>query len=568
MNKSISLKSLARKSATWLVAAAMTLALAGCAHLPESGSIQDGPEIQAGTSSDYLYYSPSSPEDGMTQSQVLTGFLNAATGPQNDFAIAREFLSPEISANWTPNKEVLIQQGSLSTSWGPGETATVNIAVSATVDADGHYRVEPSGTQRVLNYSFAKVKGQWRISSAPNAVVLIRPVFDVIYHAYSLYFFDHGFNYLVPDLRWFPSRTSTATRLVAAVIQGPSTWLSGAVETTMPVGTKLAIDAVTVEKDVAQVDLNSVALQSSQSRRQYFKAQLLATLRQIAGVNRVQILIDRSPQKISDYVPASAASKALAPVVLSDGQLRQVSSPSTSQLTSASKYATQLGASQFALSADLGSLALKTPAGIYQVQLGQVGAVPVLADSRQQMLDPKFDRRGFLWTTAKQANGLIQVKPPAGEPLWIRASWLKDARVGDFALSAEGSRIAFTVQRAGHATHIEIGAVIRNRAGVPIGIGPAYPLKDSGGIPRSLDWSGENQLVALMSAPDGQTSVTTFSIGGDFKVLGQIQGGVRVIAGDSGSNVYVIDKDGSLLQYRGYAWNPVAHRVDAAHMVN
>lgn len=65
----------------------------GCAQLPTSGDIETGPDIKSSLENDYLYYSPQGPEDAATQEQILLGFLNAGTGPQNDYAIAREYLS-------------------------------------------------------------------------------------------------------------------------------------------------------------------------------------------------------------------------------------------------------------------------------------------------------------------------------------------------------------------------------------------------------------------------------------------------------------------------------------------
>jgi hypothetical protein len=551
-----------------LTATTLALLLAGCAQLPQNGSIQDGPEIKNGESSDYLYYSPSGPENGQSKSDILNGFLNAATGPQNDFAVAREYLAPALAASWAPNTEVLIQQGGLETEALPSGDVTVTLTASASIDALGHFTTLVNGQQRKLEFSFVKYHGQWRISKAPDVVVLIRPVFDVIYHSYSLYFFDHGFNYLVPDLRWFPSRTSTATRLVAALLEGPSEWLAPAVETTMPKGTKLAIDAVTVQAEVAQVDLNAVALKASQSRRQYFKAQLLATLQQVNGLNKVQILIERSAQKIADYVPASSVSKAIAPVVLSGGQLRQLAAPSASQLSSAEAHIQKLGADQFALASDQRSLALRNPAGIWQVHLGQAGNQPVLIDGRAQMLDPKFDKRGWLWTVAKSGGGMIQVKPSVGSPRLLQASWLSTRKVVDFALSAEGSRFAAVVQTGGGNTQIFVASIIRNRQGAPTGIGLPIRLRSIDGNPRSIDWSGQNQLVALVRDFAGSMQVVNHSIGGDFTVLGNVPQAVRVISGDSSSNVYVLDSTGALVQYRGYAWTDFASQVTAAHMSN
>ena len=545
----------------------LSLSVSGCAALPTSSKVLDGPSVQDGQNSDYLYYSPSGPVDGQTQVEIINSFLNAATGPQNDYQTAREFLAPTLRAKWSPNDEVLIQQGSLTLTSLPNNSATVSINVAATVDVDGHYQANTQPVNRVLNFKLTQINGQWRISEAPNAIVLIRPVFDVIFHSYSVYFFDHSYSYLVPDLRWFPSRASTATRLVTALLAGPSPWLAGAVESTMPVDTKLAIDAVTVEKGVAQVSLNAAALMASQSAKQYFMAQLQSTLAQLPAVNKVQILIDRSPQKISDYEPASIASSTFAPVALIAGNLEQMSSPSGLQLTGSRQAISRVGADEFALTADEKTLALRSARGIYRVRLGQISPDPILVDNRANLLAPQFDRRGILWSVTKLGSAAIQALPTSGNAIWLAVPWLKDYIIRDFSLSADGARVALVVTNKKLGTSVVVASVIRDKTGLPIGLGLPNALSAGNGTPVSIEWSGETQILVLL-AQATTTSVSLYTVGGDSRNLGFVNDGAKIIASDSGSDIYVLTHDGVLMQYRGYTWSTLAQSVTAAHLPN
>jgi len=260
---------------TKLIAVALTaLAFAGCAQLPRSSEIKAGPEIQGDISSDYLYYSPSGPSVGETQQDILNGFINAGTGPQNDYEAARAYLTQDYKTKWNPNKEALIQQGNPSISFNATQEASVNVEVQASVDADGHYKVMDAGTTRMLQFKMVRENGEWRISSAPDLTILIRPVFEVIFRSYSIYFYDAQRTHLVPDLRWFPSRASTATRLVNAILQGPSDWLKPAVNSAIPAGTALSLNSVTVAQGVAAVDLTSKALTATPAERRLMKAQI------------------------------------------------------------------------------------------------------------------------------------------------------------------------------------------------------------------------------------------------------------------------------------------------------
>ena len=144
--------------------------------------------------------------------------------------------------------------------------------------------------------------GQWRIASAPNLTVVTSPVFSVVFNAFQVYFYNNTQNALVSDLRWFPSRASTGTKLVNALLAGPSAQLAQGVVSSIPPGTKLTIDAVNIQDGVAQVDFDSTALEADSLERRLMLTQLRATLMQLVGVSDVEVSINNSPQ---DIVPAN-----------------------------------------------------------------------------------------------------------------------------------------------------------------------------------------------------------------------------------------------------------------------
>ena len=292
-------RSLARTSVAGLAVTLLLAALAGCATIPTTSAVVQGPDIQNQLTNDYLYYSPAGPVKGESAADILAGFLNASTGPQNDYGVARQYLVPNFRTSWSPNQKVYIQRGSQKTQIGADGTATVAIGVSAEVDSQGHYTTVPATSKVNLHFKLVKTNGEWRISQAPNAVVMIRPVFEVIFRSYEVYFFDHTYRNLIPDLRWFPARASTATRLVNALLSGPSDWLKSAVGAVLPTGAKLAIDAVTVDKKAAVVNLSSQSLKASRAQLRWFKAQLTTTLTQLTGIDSVQLQIDSVPQSVS-----------------------------------------------------------------------------------------------------------------------------------------------------------------------------------------------------------------------------------------------------------------------------
>ena len=90
-------------------------------------------------------------------------------------------------------------------------------------------------------------EGEWRITSAPDGIVMESNLFYASYQSTSLMFFDPTFHYLVPDQRYFP-KLGAPERTVAALLRGPSADIAPAVRTAIPDGTTLQ-DGSVVQSD-------------------------------------------------------------------------------------------------------------------------------------------------------------------------------------------------------------------------------------------------------------------------------------------------------------------------------
>src|SRR5699024_12130909 len=102
------------------------------------------------------------------------------------------------------------------------------------VDSSGVYSSTKSGTQSTLEFSLRQENGEWRISSAPNGLLITQTEFQTIFLNYSLQFFTSDYSYLVPDSRWFLRSSSTPTALMNELLSGPAPYLSSAVITSIP----------------------------------------------------------------------------------------------------------------------------------------------------------------------------------------------------------------------------------------------------------------------------------------------------------------------------------------------
>ena len=549
-----------------LLGFALVLALTGCASLPMAGPVRIGPDLEPTTDGDSFYYSPSSPVDGATQLEILNGFLAAGTGPQNDYAVAREYLSEAIRSKWNPNQEVLIQRSSPQVNLSADDTAQLVIDVSAGVDADGKYQITPVGTKRVLEFSFVMENSQWRLSQAPDATVLIRPVFDVVFSPYSVFFFDRQKRFLVPELRWFPTTAATGTRLANALLGGASSWLRPAVLSAIPNGTRLSIDAVTIENGVALVDLTARALVATRSDRSLMKAQLEQTLSQLPNVSQVAISIERARQEITDSDAETRQIAARSLVVLSDEGLELVSSTEEPFFQSGKPFFDLTQVDEISLSRQSGWVATSTDSGVLRTRADKPGAEVELIDSRTPIAGIGFDPQDYLWTMSRAAGSEIFVTSPGLDLAVVQATWLAGQSVRGFALSPGGSKIALLVQGSGQ-TRVLVSAIVRDQSGSPIELTEPIQIANELTNPTAVSWI-DQITVAAVSTEAGSATALLSTIGGTSRQIPSLSGTRTIVAAGVNSQLYLLNDSGELFTYRGSTWTPLRQSIRTLSLIN
>ena len=549
-----------------LLALALVMSLTGCASLPVAGPVRIGPDLVPTTDGDSFYYSPSSPFDGASQTEILNGFIAAGTGPQNDYAVAREYLSESIRSSWNPNEEVLIQRSSPQVVISDQDTAELVVDVAATVDADGKYQVAPLALGRVLEFSFVLENSQWRLSAAPDATVLIRPVFDVVFSGYSVYFLDRQKRFLVPELRWFPTTPATGTRLANALLGGASSWLKSAVTSAIPNGTRLSIDAVTVENGVALVDLTARALVASRSDRSLMKSQLEATLSQLSNVSKVAISIERAMQEIADTDSNTVEPGVRSLAVVGEEGLEVLSSSQDSVFEAGKNFFEQSELTEIALSSQSGWVATLTDSGVFRTRGDKPGAEVELIDSRSAIADIEFDPQEYLWSVSQLPGSEIIVTSPSLEQSIVLAPWLAGQSIRTFAISPEGSKIALLVQGSSR-TRVLVSAVVRNLSGAPIEL--TEPLEVAGELsnPSSVSWVDQITIATVNSA-SASTSALLSTIGGTSRQLPALPGTRKIVAAGNSNQLYLLTETGELFSYRGTAWTPLRQSIRALALIN
>jgi hypothetical protein len=441
-------------------------------------------------------------------------------------------------------------------------SAKLRVKPSASIDSVGIWTSLATGSVRDLDYKLVKENNQWRISEAPNVTVLVKPVFDVLFRSYSLYFFDGENRYLVPDLRWFPSRVSTGTRLVNALIAGPNKWIADAVSNSFPEGTKLAIDAVTVDKGTALVDLNATANKADKLQRARMLSQLSATLNQLPSIYSVKVQIDHTPQDIPMINAELPYASSVSMLVLDSSGIRNIASNTINEKATAA--ANRVNATDFGFSPSMSNLALLSKTGISLLKLNNLSSKLSVIDTRPNLLAPSVDNREQIWTLGKEADSELVAYDENGKRLFGTSSWLASGKHLAFGISREGSRLAVLI-KGKKANFAYVATISRDENGKPIGL--LNPRRVAIELPSliSLSWSGANTLVGLFATEQNMTTPVTIYVGGGHEAMTPILGGKKVISQVDASNTYVLDDMNLLFEYHSMNWNVVDSTVKAAH---
>ena len=517
--------------------------LTGCAQLPTYGPVSSGPVVEIGGSEDFAFYTPSGPELDADQTEIVSGFINAHIGPQNDYAIAREFLTEQFSAAWNPQEEVLIRSSSPRYEPVSENRQQVTVRTMATVDEVGEYRSLDEVEQRTLFFNLVQQQGEWRIDSAPNLTVVSSPVFSVVFQSYSIYFYDRGYRYLVPDVRWFPVRSSSATRMVRALLDGPSGWLEDSVRTAIPELTSLTIDSVPINDAVAEVDLSSQALAADPSMRSLMKAQIENTLTSLSTVSSIEILIDRNPQEIELVSPTQLPNSPGTPLMLSETSVYRINGSTAIPVAGSSTHVLRLNPTEVALSESEQTLALVNEQGMHLAELESNESV--LIDEQPDIISPHFDADDYLWSVS--ANDGINVYKKGQLSTLVESQ--SDTRI-DFALSPEGSRMVEIVE-VDEVRRLQIRGVIRDSDGKPRALTDPVTIRSA--RPQLVSWIAESELALVEKTVTDSTVLSVTSLLGETEVAitppVTIEGLTTV-----GSSVYVLSPLGEVWSRFGNSW--------------
>jgi len=531
-------------------AVALVLALTACGGLPTSGPVNAGRQVSEDESGGEVVFLPDGPAPDATPQQIVEGFIAAGSGPRGNWETAKEFLAPEFTT-WDPRAGVTIYSpGDRSLEEVSASEFVLSVAPVATVDAVGELSTPGEPGEILLGFSLAQQSdGQWRITKAPDGIVLDRNRFGVVYGAYSLQFFDPTWTYLVPDERWFP-RLYARTNIAEALVDGgPSPWLAASVATAFTDGARLAVATVPLSADVAQVTLEEGARGLDRAVLDRMQTQLEGSL-EAANVDAVDMLVD-GQLLAAEAVPVRTTRVDARPLVRTQDAFGFASGTTIEEIAGLSEAVVQVDATDIEVDASRSVAAVREATGAVVRVSGDGGIVEV--DDRTGLVAPSIDPLGYIWSVPSGAPSAVLATGPSGAAIDIPAAWTGAAQVLAQRVSRDGTRLAAVV-RAGDGYALWVAGIVRDRDGVPTGLGERKVLAVLPGASGALTWL-DAATLALVTSDGEDLYLFTQEVGG-FGSLVPAPDAVTTVAGGvvQSGGIRLRDSAGELFGQRGANW--------------
>jgi hypothetical protein len=558
----------------------LALLLAGCGGVPRSSDVVSGQRIEADPRVGLLQVIPDGPAEDAAAVDVVRGFLLAAASSEEDHAVAREFLDAAAAQAWRPDAATTIVSTSpdLSLLRQTGDTAVVVVtaSVQAQIDAGGRYTEQPPGTTFSRSLDLVREEGQWRVADPGDGVVITALDASRTLRPFPVHFATSGPSpQLVGDVRWFGYDSSTATRIVRALLAGPSPWLAPGVDSGAPNGTELRVGTVPVAAGTATVDLSDAALDADPAQRGLLLSQLRASLGGLPGVGDVEVTVDGaeltrpSGTADADLPRSSVAADGRLVVLGPEGLSRYDRSGLRPVAGTGPGLELAGGASHPAVAADGSAFAVLTDSGrVARVQRAG-GELQTAVSGQGELVPPAIDRFGWLWTASTTAGSPPLVVPTSApetpaEPVEAPAEGLGSLQ--QVRVSRDGARLLVVSRDAAGGVHVRVHGIVRDAAGRPLRLGAGTAdLVPGAGEVLDAAWLVDDDLVVLTRRAGGDPVPVLAEVSGPSTRLPPVPGAVTIAGGWTARDLVVGTADGHLLSRSGAAWITVADGRDPSY---
>lgn len=563
--------------------AALVLALAACGSIPQSGPVSlgvDATDTWSGTEGQFL---PGGPTADADPEAVVTGFIEAATAPGSNWAVAHRFLHPQFNDRWKPEQAVTVDASpgsrvfrwrEVGTQWpdesepasavpdlDPSAEYEVEVQLSQVGSVDEHGTYSAGEGPAFQTYRVRQnAEGQWRISEAPPGVVIDAVTFNLVYTAHQLYFYDKTWSYLVPEVRWYPTAASDVARITQTLVAGqPAAWTMGSVNTAFGPNAILASPVVEVDAGIATVALEPGARSLSTLDLDRMRTQLEASLAAMQ-VSHVQFTVDGEDLGAREYSVRPIASDGRLIAQTEDG-FGVVSGGSVEPIPGVSDAVASVADDLVAIDISLvgqHAAVLRASGGVHTIVGNEVAPL----DPRAGLIAPTIDVGGYVWTVPATAPGELQVHTFAGDDV-LEMNTFADARAArSIGVSPDATKLAAVLETAS-GEQLVVAAILRDQTGRPTSLGVPQVLAELNGQGVDLVWSGPLAILVLKREGE-QLRLLEQIIGVPDSVIAAPESAIALQdtgapivfepGVSTGVTVRVLTETGSVLMKRGSSW--------------
>ena len=271
----------------WLLLACLT----GCYAFPTSGAVEHAEATVDTELNQGIAVTAQPPVEGATPQAIIEGFFAAQESYADGYAVARQYLRPDVATIWKPDTGITVYDvtGSTLVVSSSGR-AVLQATVIGRVDGDGVYTSvhEENFTH---DFELSQVDGQWRISNAPDGLLMSTQRFHRAYSPVLINFLNAAGTRLVPQQVYVHTAevvSSSADVLVRALIAGPRAQLRASVVDALP--SEITSNGTRIDdRGIAHVNLSAAAEALPAEQRELAAVQLLATLAQLPEVTGLSL---------------------------------------------------------------------------------------------------------------------------------------------------------------------------------------------------------------------------------------------------------------------------------------
>lgn len=527
------------RGARTVAVAIAALLLAGCSEIPLAGPVGIGrtesPEDPA------IVFLPAAPAPGAKPADIVSGFVQAASGAGNGYAVAKQYLTKDFAADWRPNDGVLVYGKAPEVVATGRESFELQVQTVARVEPDGTYT--PSVQSLRMPFRLQQVGGQWRIAEAENGIVLAQTVFERTFSPRTLEFFDPAWTRLVPDVRWF-AKGAKETAVVRSLLRGPAGALSaGVTSTAFPPGSTL--QGLSGEVDGSTTVVLAVPGAQPARRMTDRMQQQLARSLQIQQPDSLRLVVNGTVAPTAPVLTVQGAAQV--PVVYADGRFGTLqSSGAVSEDAVLGKRVAALRPTSVTVSSRQRLAAVRARNGNVVI-VGATGN-PRVVDDRPGLTAPTIDQRAWTYSVpADDPAGLIAVSS-AGRVVRLPATTLGGTEVTKIEVSPDGTRLLVLVRRVAESV-ATVAGIQRSADGTPTGLSTdQYPLTVPSGKATDATWIDDASVAILTSGNDGSDTVTAQQVGGLTTPIGRLSNATSIVGTSSKVDLRARDTTGNVLE--------------------